>query len=159
MDYNQILLKAEKMLKGVLSRLLIFETHPEYDDYLQILRLNLYEWLIANPEKNFEQWQGFLFQRFTWDIQNLRRTHWRRKLREKSLTEYEETNGWSFEEICELKDVLTLNTAFTERERIYIELRLAGYSQREIAAFWQVSTSVVSRLKIKICHKLKKILA
>ncbi|MHC5372457.1 sigma-70 RNA polymerase sigma factor region 4 domain-containing protein [Enterococcus sp. LJL120] len=159
MDYNQTLLQAEKMLKGILSRLLIFETHPEYDDYLQILRLNLYDWLQANPEKDFEQWQGFLFQRFTWDIQTLRRNHWRRQLREKSLTEYEETTGWSFEEICELKDVLTLKTAFTERERIYIELRLAGYSQREIAAFWQVSTTVVSRLKIKICRKLKKILA
>lgn len=158
MEKNQsekLLQQYEPLFHKVLQRCGIYYSHPDYQDYLQILRLSFFRWSQSHQLEELSELFGFL----CWQVRDHQRKEYRQQLILNKALEKEICQDLAVEEKVEVKSTIqALWQQANEGEKLFLILRLQNFSMGEIAAIAKVSRSQVFIWKRRLSKILRKIL-
>lgn len=154
---------------GVLKRLGIQKTHPDYDDFVQqgLLKLvEAYETFPEDPENEafIYPFGGFAFTKIQWHIKDLRRKERRKALNESSWPVLMEENypdrQSQFEKEClEMDLIYEMLEYLTKKEQLYlIDAVIYRLTVTEIAEKNQVSRKTIYQWRKSMMKKLQPFL-
>lgn len=155
MNLTEAIKEIDPIIKNSLANCHIYENHPDFEDYCQLLRLNFCKWQEENPNHKIANWRGFLYQRFYWAIADHRRVSWRRQLLQIKLdTAHQPANDFIDTESIEVSQIIAQVTEdLNRRELDFLQLSLQGLTISEIAREWQVNRNVVYRVRSRLQEK------
>lgn len=156
--YERLLAQYTPLLKKVLLRCRVYQHHPDYEDYQQILRFALFQKAqvmdLTDPTKAVI---NQLFSFFMWKVRDEQR------LQKRAEEIVEKALQLPYQESCKPEITVFLCSELaacwpelTVGERRYLTARLqAGWSAKEISAYYQVSHTAVMKWRQKLKQRLQ----
>lgn len=161
--------RHSRIVFGVLKRIGIQRSHPDYDDFVQQGLLKLVEAYETFPEDPEEEvfiypFGGFAFTKIQWHIKDLLRKERRKSSNESAWPELMEENypdrQSQFENKCLTMDLFKeMLVCLTKKEQLYlIDAVIHRLSVTEIAEKNQVSRKTIYQWRKSIVKKLQPFL-
>lgn len=154
MDIEQLYFQYEALIYNVLKGCQIYRQHSEYEDYLQELRMALYEELIRINQKNdvIRHLGGYLRNFLKWKCYNLLRRSDRQLV---SVIEQDHLNQVAIREqrLADIELISTLTNKLSDDEMKVLAQLYQGYTVKEIARYCNKNERTIRRWRQAIASK------
>ncbi|GCF93310.1 hypothetical protein NRIC_12010 [Enterococcus florum] len=161
MEKEKLLEKYQMLFYKVLHHCQVKSSDPNYEDYLQTLRILLLQTAeqkdLTMPDRSLI---AYLFQLFAWRVRDLQRKEWRSQaLFERACEEYRSAEHGPSVERLEYSDLIErIWEDLSIGEKRYIVLHCyRGFTISEIADYYRVSVQAVYRWRDRLRKRCRAI--